>query len=108
MLSDIFGKDRPLHKQVVFQQWTCYVHKTTYSSGGRIALYLTDKDSGSKVAMCTINAVNESLATKEIIVKDYSENEGMYKALLQAGIISPAKRYISSGFVQAPVCDCLI
>jgi hypothetical protein len=40
----------------------------------------------------------------EIAIKDYSENIGIYDALLNANLIEPAHRIVFSGFVEIPVC----
>lgn len=46
----------------------------------------------------------EGLEEDEIAIKDYSENTGIYEALLEADIITPAHRFIPSGYVILPVC----
>jgi hypothetical protein len=48
------------------------------------------------------------LAPDEVIIKNYSENEGMYEAMLEAGYISPALRTVESGFIEVPVVKLLI
>jgi hypothetical protein len=46
--------------QVVFNQWTCYLDKSTYSGPKRAtALILTDVVDGDRVAVATVNLPEE-------------------------------------------------
>lgn len=92
---------------VKFNQWSCNIIIRNYGNG-RPALQLMDAEDGSPVAVATINIPEENLKENEVIIKDYSENAGMYNALLDAGIISEQKRAVASGYIIAPVCDLLI
>jgi len=91
--------------EVKFKQWECTVTKAMYQSGN-IALRLIGKDLpvyDNLVATGTVNL--PGLADNEIAIKDWSENEGMYIALLGADIITTAHRYEKSGWIEAiPVC----
>ena len=44
----------------------------------------------------------------EDIIKDYSENEGVLKSLIDAGIISEPLYSVTTGFVEVAVCKLLI
>ena len=89
-------------KQVLFNGAKCNVVKSNYQHGNGIALELFK---GNELwAIATINVPDFKLADDEVIIKDYSENRGMYKALLDADIIHPLNRHASSGFIKAPVC----
>jgi hypothetical protein len=49
----------------------------------------------------TLNpSATEPLAADELAIKDYSENTGVYDALVDAGIVHPAHRFIRQGFVE--------
>jgi len=96
-----------VHK-VKFKQWNCILEFGQYKENDRIAISLVEEETGEDVATVTINLDKVSLSDNEVIIKDYSENEGVYEALVKAEIISRAKRYIHSGFISAPVCDLLI
>ena len=74
----------------------------------RIALILEDSDDGESLAVATINIPEEYLAKDEVIIKDYSDNEGMLDTLMNAGIISGPKRYTNSVYMKAPICKLLI
>ena len=93
--------------KVTFNNWDCILEKKTYPNN-RIALQLIDAEDGSPVAMVTVNLPNEQLNDNEVLIKDYSENEGMYQALVDAKVISEAISYVQSGFVEIPKCKILI
>ena len=59
---------------------------------------------GEPIATCTVNVPEYPLAADEVIIKDYSENEGMLQALLDAKVVELAGRSVSMGFVTSPVC----
>jgi hypothetical protein len=95
-----------MYKTVKFMRWDCHVIKRQYGNG-RTALVLEDSYDGEPIATCTINLPDEDLADNEVIIKDYSENQGMLDTLISAGIISHPKRHVQSGYIVAPVCDLL-
>jgi hypothetical protein len=89
--------------------------KTTYSeydvslswgnySNGRKALRLIDQEDGLPVMTATVNVPEAELAEKEIIIKNYSENEGVLEFLQENGIVGPVKRMLGVGF---PVVELL-
>jgi hypothetical protein len=89
--------------------------KTTYSeydvslswgnySNGRKALRLIDQEDGLPVMTATVNVPEAELAEKEIIIKNYSENEGVLGFLQENGIVGPVKRMLGVGF---PVVELL-
>lgn len=45
-----------------------------------------------------------SLASDEIAIKDYSENEGCYEQLVQKKVVQPAHRIHRQGYVNFQVC----
>jgi hypothetical protein len=99
---------------------TVYPFQTKYSKynvvlsfnkyrNGRTQIELLDVDEpGSCVMIATVNMDNVSLEEGEIIIKDYSENEGVLDFLIQNGITTRPKRWISSGWVTCPVVDLLV
>lgn len=97
---------------VQFRNWTCNVNVARYSNG-RLALQLVsavedlsdDLFIGSPIATATINLPDDAQAENEVFIKDYSENEGMYDALFDAGYVSEITREVSSGFVVVPVAE---
>ena len=97
-------------KRVKFGAWDCELQKHEYQNG-RVALRLVawgdDVDDygdhvykGEPIATCTINVPEEDLAPNEVIVKDYSENEGMLFALVTQGVVNMTGRETYCG----PIC----
>ena len=69
----------------------------------RHALVLSTLD-GEPQGVLTTNLPANPLNYAEIIIKDYSENEGTLQALIEADIVQPPHRHIASGHVTLPVC----
>ena len=99
-------------------QITMYTITTPYGSydvtlewgrygNGRHALELVDAHDGEPVMVCTVNIPEVRLEDWEMIIKDYSENEGCLKFLQDSGIVGPVKRWVTTGFVRCPVVDML-
>lgn len=94
--------------QVQFRGWRCRVERASYGHTDRIALTLSDVEDGEPVAVATINLPELALAADEVVIKDYSENEGMLATLVTAGVISAPLRAIPLQYVTVYVCRCLI
>lgn len=102
-------KTKPVEagKPIEFAGFKCcvrleeYVHKSSEGEG-RIAIILDEIDTQEQVAVATVNMPNEPLEKDEVIIKDYSENEGMLHTLIMAKIISVPERYTKTGMM--PVC----
>lgn len=95
-------------KDIKFNSFDCELHIEEYQKGGAKALLLLDKEDGDYVAVATINIPELNLPKNEVVIKDYSENEGMYDLLHKEGIISEPINYIETGFVTCPVCTLLV
>lgn len=86
--------------QVRFKQWLCDVEQSSYKNG-RMALVLNDAEDGVRIAIATVNIPNEQLDDDEVFIKDYAENAGMTKALVEANIIEEEPtRTVATGFVM--------
>lgn len=94
--------------QVIFRGWRCRVERRNYGHTGRIALALYDARDGEPVAIATIHMPDLALALDEVVIKDYSENEGMLDTLTAADIVSQPLREVQSGYVTLYVCRCLL
>lgn len=90
--------------KVKFKSWNCYVVFTRYRDNDRIAILLKDTSDSEPVATATINLPDVPLENDEVIIKDYSENEGMVECLAEAGIITSVVDWVKTGFVKAPIC----
>ena len=79
--------------KVQFLDFHCDTEWETYRNG-KVALQLVatgedpDTHPGEPIATATVNT-DHRIEIDEIIVKDYSENEGMVAALVEAGVIQP-------------------
>ena len=90
-------------KTVKFMDWDCDVEFAQYQNC-RVAILLVDSVDGSPIATATVNLPDERMEKDEVAIKDYSENEGMFAALKEAGLISDPIRYVQSGWVEVPIC----
>ncbi|HMQ33718.1 MAG TPA: hypothetical protein PKD53_23500 [Chloroflexaceae bacterium] len=75
-------------RRVEFQGWPCQIVRASYGATERIALLLYDLNDGSPVAVATVHVPDLPLAADEVVIKDYSENEGMLNTLVSAGIVA--------------------
>jgi hypothetical protein len=71
-------------------------------TGGQIALQLFSKH-GPEMTV-TSNMPDHQIGADEIVIKDYSENEGILNELIRLEIVEKPNRYASSGFVRLAVC----
>jgi len=91
-------------KNVVFAGFNCFIKIRPYNSG-RIYMTLHDIEDNMQVARVTLDIDTIPHIDNLIIVKDYSENEGMYKALLDAKVILPCERkYVLTQNQLALIC----
>ena len=68
---------------------------------GRTALVLSD---GTR---CTVNVPDFPLAPDEVLIKDYSENAGVFDALVRAGAIAPTGRTLGVGYAEVHIARLL-
>lgn len=64
-------------------------------ANGRTAIELVSAKDGEPWYVATVNIPEEKVDGDEIIIKDYSENEGVLAALQKAGIVGKVKREAS-------------
>ena len=111
-----------IHPAVIYKQQQCTVQPVLYNDATP-GLVLEDASDGSRVAVATINLPDwreDMLAhfdhMQEIdflqgdklfcFIKDYSENEGMLKTLIDAKLIRHLGLHVDSGYVtDIPVCE---
>ena len=72
---------------------------------GRLAIKATNSD-GEPIATLTVNMPEIELTEGQVIIKDWSENEGAMVTLRRAGLID-AGVPIPAGFCTAYVCKWL-
>lgn len=83
-------------KNITFAGFDCKV-KILYYSNQRPAIQLIGVADGMPVATGTINFPKVKMPDGYAAIKDYAENEGMAKALIDAGVIAPK----AHSFLQA-------
>lgn len=109
-------EEKTLPIEVEFAGVRCELIKTTYATADATALLLVDAVDGSLVTTASINVagVSEHLDSGEetsgkgsrgeqIVLKSYSENEGLMEVLQGAGVVEDTGRRVSTGFVECPV-----
>jgi hypothetical protein len=77
--------------------------KMSKYGNGQHRMEFIDQGDGLPVLVASVS-IKESLFSDEIAIKDYSENEGVLKFLIEEGIISSPLKYFNSGFVRIPIC----
>ena len=60
--------------------------------------------SGDRLLTATINMPDVYLEPNEVIIKNYSENEGILESLINNGIVKLSGRLISTGFTNCEIC----
>lgn len=93
--------------KIKFKQWTGVIEKGEYSNG-RTALELIDPKNGESILVATVNIPEEEIEKDEVIIKNYSENEGILPVLVKAGVIGEPIRTVQAGFTKAYVCKLLV
>lgn len=86
-----------------FKIWDCRPTLERYGNG-RMAIRLIDEIEGFPVAIATVNVPEVDLAEDEVVIEDYSENDGMLVAFLEAGLIDEVVGITKVGFASCPIC----
>lgn len=80
-----------------------------YYPDGKVLLKLVEEETDEPYCTASVNIPNITMYDKEVIIKNYGENVGVYEALIKANVIKPAHRYTSSEYVKKiPICKLLI
>jgi len=90
-----------------FKIWTCTVDLGRYTSNDRVSITLRDIRDNAVVAVASLNIPDIELGKDLVVIKNYSENEGVLNALIEAGVVSQPIAYIQTGYVSAPICKLL-
>jgi hypothetical protein len=97
--------------QIKFKYWICQLKFGKYPNG-RIALRLVGaagfESEGEAIATCTVNLPDQELPEGFVFIKDWSENEGMLRALVSTKIVEYPVKEVPSGYVKAHMCKLLI
>jgi len=79
-----------------------------YRGNNRVAITVVDAEDGEDLLVATVNLPDEPLEEGETVIKDYSENEGILKFLVENGIVSKPVRTVRVGFASVSVVKLLI
>jgi hypothetical protein len=77
--------------------------KMSKYTNGQHRMDFIDIEDGFPVLVASVS-IQENISSDEIAIKDYSENEGVLKFLMEKGIVSSPLKYFNSGFVRIPLC----
>jgi len=61
-------------------------------------------DDGCPYATATTNLRGLDLDEDEVLIKNYSENEGVLPALIDAGIVQDTGKKVNVGYAHANIC----
>ena len=65
-------------------------------------------ENGEPYAIATVYIQGTNLGENECCIKNYSENAGIFPALIEAGIIEDTGKVAYSGWITAPIAKILI
>jgi hypothetical protein len=76
-------------------------------TNSQTALELIDPTDGSPVLTASISVPEIALEKNELIIKDYSENEGVLGFLVENNIVRLLGRHIETGLITAEIVEIL-
>lgn len=89
---------------VNFIGYECQVKVSRYAHGLTPCLSLIDSE-GMPVATATVNVSNLQLPPDCVVIKNYSENEGILEALIAAEIVKPTGQTVPVGHCIGHICQ---
>ena len=87
---------------IFFGGYACEMQLNRYTNGNK-CISLVDTRDGGPVATATVNIEGVELPANEVMIKDYSENKGMLRALQDSNVVGRIVDVIQSGYVDIPV-----
>lgn len=90
-----------------YEDCTAYIVEKTYSSPSNPCLEIHDAVKFGVLCIATTNIAGYRCPPGYVLIKNWSENEGVYEALLAAGVIGPVEKHVPTGFVTAYECKYL-
>lgn len=88
--------------KIQFFEGKCFMQIAKYSNG-RTAIQLYDAEDGIPLCKATVNMPEINIEPDELIIKDYSENEGLFDWLVLNEIVIPSITFANNGFVSCPI-----
>lgn len=74
---------------------------------GNIAL-LVVADNGEVICKASVNLVDYSIPKNHILIKNWSENEGILSELIHHGIVEDTGKIFPAGFCESHLCKLLV
>ena len=93
---------------LTFAGCDCRLRIGRYPAGGAVALQLVSERGREPVATATVNVPDIDVPPGLVLIKDYSENEGMLSVLTEAEVVQPTGRTVPVGYCHAHICQLLI
>ena len=87
-------------------EYNCRLTWTEYTNNGNVAIVAKDAEDCSPIGVLSVNTYEE-LPPDVVAIKDYSENEGVLKSLIDNGVVAEPEDWIDTGYVKVPVCRIL-
>ena len=91
-----------LAKTINFLGYECLVELSRYRDNHRPAIALITRD-GMPLCTASVNVPEVPLKKNEVLIKDYSENAGVLKALVDAGIVEYTGTCAPIGHARIPI-----
>lgn len=97
-------------KTIKHKHATCYqglssdLHWHRYPVGGARALQLLDSEDHSPNGVATVNVPEVEVPDDCVLIKVWSENDGLLEDLIEAGVVMPPHAWVPCGFSQAALC----
>jgi hypothetical protein len=88
---------------ITFLGTPCTIDANRKYGNNRTAIILVERGTGEDFLTASTNIPDKHIDLDEVIIKDFSENQGIFKALVNIGAITDTGKKVSSGYVTCPV-----
>lgn len=96
-------------REITFNGTKCVVDTSKkYEYGNGTCILIKVADTREPMCFATVNIPGAAISADEVIIKDYSENFGIFQTLIDANIIKDTGRQIEIGWVKCPVAKLVI
>lgn len=96
-------------KTITFKGTKCVVDTSkSYEYGNGTCILIKVAETGEPFCFATVNIPGAEIEKNEVIIKNYSENEGIFEVLKEANIVIDTGRKIKTGWVECPVAKMVI
>jgi len=92
---------------VRFLDTDCSLKINKYIGNKAISIQLWSPNEGP-IAWATVNVPTVKIESDDVIIKNYSENEGILKALVKAGVVLNPHRKVQVGKAEGSVCKLIM